>query len=122
MKKLFVGLVSLCCAFSAVIANDQQIRIYELDTFDQTISSLLFEPLVPTSKAEPAIEEHAEVISAVSVPVINFRDTEQIFQNDIAPFTPLVRKAMIQGPPVIFDKLNSLERFRQLNQAYGFRL
>lgn len=118
MKKLFGGLVCLCCAFSSVSADDVRISTYEIEPFDQHVSDELIQPLVETSEEETLFSPKSGTDRQVRLQKVS-----HIFQEGNAPFTPLVRKATFEGPDVELglNQLDIKEQFRLLNLMYGYR-
>ncbi|QDT44448.1 hypothetical protein Pan241w_45570 [Gimesia alba] len=120
MKKLFVGLVCFCCAFTSVIANDEIINAYEIEPFDQHVSDDLIQPLVEANENE----EDTLFISQSDIDChVKLQQVSHIFQEGNTPFTPLVRKATFEGPDVELGlyQLETNEKFRLLNLMYGYR-
>ena len=128
MKYLFVALVSVNCAILSVSANDKTISTYQLESFDQNVSTELVAPLVQTSDTGQTRRESLWNPDSETACEIEFKQANQIFQDINIPFTPRVREAIlkestldaIQTKQATMD-LDIKEQFRLLNLAYGYR-
>lgn len=104
MKKLIVGLICLCFAFSSVIANDQIISTYEVEPFDQHVSDEIISPLVGTSEIKQEQDESLCDSKSGAICPIQLQRVSQILQAQNAPFTPLVSKSTFEGREVVLSR------------------
>lgn len=130
MKHLFVALICVNCAILSVNANDKIISIYQLEPFDQRVSTELVATLTQSSditQSQEKILRHPELGT-----VCEIKQAKLLFQDEIIPFTPVVREVFFENLAYYTDpayimmrnesSFKTMEDFRLLNLQYGYRL
>lgn len=93
MKRLFVGLVCLCCALSSVIADDKQHSVFQVDVLNHADQGLRYESVVQDWDPEPAIRKQILTLPTVTSQNIQYHSATQVFLNQTIPFPQMVREA-----------------------------
>ncbi len=95
MKKLCLGFVCVCCAYSSLFADDQQNSDQKIDVSDRPVSSQTSEPSVQSIIPELASEKRIQIIrlKSKSIRKNKVRYPRQIFLNQTGPFPRIVREA-----------------------------